>query len=445
MGQGRDKTVALTTIGCKLNQFETIGMREFFERRGYKIVPFSHPADIYVVNTCTVTGKSDYRSRQAIRKAFRLNPQSFIIVTGCYAQLSPRDVAQLEGVDLVLGNREKFSLERYLQEPQKFPQPRIYTRDLRQVPDFPTYLIEAFPGYTRAFVKIQDGCDSNCSYCAVRLARGPNRSERPEIILEQVRRLVAAGYKEIVLTGIHLGTYGQDLSPDLNLASLLRRLRDIAGLKRIRLSSIEPKEFTPELIEEIVNNERICRHLHIPLQSGDPHILRLMNRDYDPDYYFQLICRLKDLLPEMSIGSDVIVGFPGEGDGHFWNTYKFIETLPISYLHVFSYSRREGTPAAHFPDQVAGEVKKERSRLLRQLGKEKALAFKKGFLGQTVEVLIENTRDKDTGLLRGITDNYIKVLLTGPDDRMNEFYRVRITEIRDNRVMGEWLREEGPA
>jgi threonylcarbamoyladenosine tRNA methylthiotransferase MtaB len=433
------KTVALTTIGCKLNQFETMGVREFFEERGYHIVPFSHPADIYVINTCTVTGKSDYRSRQAIRKAFKLNPQSFIIVTGCYAQLNPDQIARIEGVDLILGNKEKFSLARYFTEPKKFSFTPIWTSDLTLPGDFPTFFLKSFPGYTRAFIKIQDGCDASCSYCAVRAARGPNRSEQPEIIINQIKRLIAAGYKEVVLTGIHLGTYGQDLGRAINLARLLKSLRSIPGLRKVRLSSIEPKEFTPELIEEIVHNPIICPHLHIPLQSGDPYILTRMHRDYDPDYYSKLILQLKSLLPELAIGADVIVGFPGEEESHFRNTYQFIQALPISYLHVFSYSQREGTPAARFPDQVPGEIKKERSRKLRQLGKKKFLDFRQGFIGNTVEVLIENSRDKDTGLLKGITDNYIKVLLPGSDKRMNNYYQVRLTGIKDNKVLGEWV------
>ena len=440
--------VAFSTIGCKLNQFETMGIRGFFEERGYQIVPFPSPADIYVVNTCTVTGKSDYRSRQAIRKALRTNPASFVVVTGCYAQLNPQEIARIKGVDLILGNDEKFFFSKYFIEPKKLSSPAILTSDLASKTSFTTYSLKAFPGYTRAFVKIQDGCNASCSYCAVRGARGINRSENPEIIISQISQLVAAGHKEVVLTGIHLGTYGLDLGREISLAGLLKRLRDISDLRKVRLSSVEPREFTPELIEEIADNPKVCRHLHIPLQSGDPDILRRMNRDYDPSYYYDLVTRLKSLMPDLAIGADVIVGFPGEEEQHFRNAYQFIQELPITYLHVFSYSKRKGTPAASFPQQVPTEIKRERSLELRRLGRQKNLAFKKGFLGKTVEVLVENTRDKETGLLKGITDNYIKVLL--PDkqcsDRagyplgaaMNNYCPVQITAITADKVYGEW-------
>jgi threonylcarbamoyladenosine tRNA methylthiotransferase MtaB len=308
--------VALSTIGCKLNQFETMGMREFFVERGYQIVPFPTPADIYVINTCTVTGKSDYRSRQAIRKVIKANPASFVVVTGCYAPLSPQEISRIKGVDLILGNNEKFFFDKYFSEPMKLISPRIWTSDLSISAPFPTYSIKSFPGYTRAFVKIQDGCDATCSYCAVKEARGPNRSEKPGITINQIEQLVAAGYKEVVLTGIHLGTYGLDLDYEINLAGLLRRVREVPGLRKIRLSSIEPKEFTLELIEEIADNPKVCRHLHIPLQTGDPEILSRMNRDYDPRYYLDLLLRLKSLMPEITIGADVIVGFPGEEEPH---------------------------------------------------------------------------------------------------------------------------------
>jgi threonylcarbamoyladenosine tRNA methylthiotransferase MtaB len=430
--------VALSTIGCKLNQFEMMGMREFFVERGYQIVPFPTPADIYVINTCTVTGKSDYRSRQAIRKAVKANPASFVVVTGCYAQLNPQEISRIKGVDLILGNNEKFFFHRYFTEPKELMSPRIWTSDLSDAPPFATYPIKSFPGYTRAFVKIQDGCDAACSYCAVREARGPNRSEKPRKIISQIEQLVAAGYKEVVLTGIHLGTYGLDLGHDINLAGLLKRLKEVSSLRQIRLSSIEPKEFTPELIHEIADNPKVCHHLHIPLQSGDPEILSWMNRDYDPHYYFTLVHRLKSVMPEIAMGADVIVGFPGEEEHHFRNTYRFIQELPISYLHVFSYSKRKGTLAANLPQQISGEIKRERSLELRRLGKQKNLAFKKDFLEKTIEVLVENTRDKETGYLKGITDNYIKVLIQGADERMNNYYRVKVAAIKSDKVYGVW-------
>ena len=435
--------VALTTIGCKLNQFETQVMQELLEGESYEIIPFSQEADIYVINTCTVTGKSEYRARQVIRKALRTNPQAFIVVAGCYAQVHPQQVARLPEVDLILGNEEKFSLHSYLVGAKKANSPRIEVGDIDSNRIFISHRVRNLSGYTRAFVKIQDGCDASCAFCLVSRARGPNRSERPEAIRDQIEQLVGAGYQEVVLTGVHLGTYGEDLDGETHLVGLLRSLREITGLKKVRLSSIEPREFTSELIEEIVTNPKVCRHLHIPLQSGDSKILWSMERSYTPTDYEGLVCRLKEKMPELGLGADVIVGFPGEEEEHFRHTYELIERLPLTYLHIFSFSPRPGTPAADMPNQVEGTFKQERSQRLRALGKQKSLEFKRSYLGREVEVLVESSPDKVTCFPKAISENYLKVLLPGEnlEEIINRYLAVRIFRLEGEMLVGTVQRQ----
>ncbi|MBI2877133.1 MAG: tRNA (N(6)-L-threonylcarbamoyladenosine(37)-C(2))-methylthiotransferase MtaB [Candidatus Tectomicrobia bacterium] len=430
--------VAFATLGCKLNQFETQVMRELLEKENHEVIPFPEVADLYVINTCTVTGKSDYRSRQAIRRAIQANPQATIVAVGCYAQVNPQEIARLEGVDLILGNQEKFQLPALLDALRGKDGPQIHVAGLHRPATLASPAVGSFAGYTRAFVKVQDGCDASCAFCLVSKARGPNRSERPELVWEQVGRLAEAGYQEVVLTGVHLGSYGADLGEGISLAGLLRHLRRMDRLQKIRLSSIEPREFTEELIEEIATHPKICRHLHIPLQSGDPEILRLMRRNYDPAYYGDLIQRLKVRMPDLGLGADVIVGFPGEEESHFQHTYALIEGLPLTYLHVFRFSPRPGTIAATLPKQVPGEVKRERSQRLTSLGRRKSLEFKWAQLGKVVEVLIETTPDRETGSPKGITENYLKVLLPQMDPaRADGYKRVKLVQLSGDKILGE--------
>lgn len=432
--------VALTTVGCKLNQFETEAMQELLEKGDYQIVSFEDHADIYIINTCTVTSKSDYRSRGVIRRAIQKNQAAKIIVTGCYAQTRPGEVAGIPGVDLVLGNQEKANILAFLKETIAGGQTKLCVSPINQISEFSSLPIEKFSGHTRSFLKIQDGCDSACTYCVVSKARGPNRSEKPESVLKQVGAMVQAGYQEVVFTGVHLGTYGVDLGGGITLASLLKKVIQLPGLRRVRLSSLEPKEFSGELIDAIVYLPVICQHLHIPLQSGDDEILTRMNRDYDSGYYAHLIRTLKDKSPRMGIGADVIVGFPGEQEKNFRSTYELIESLPLTYLHVFNYSRREGTAAAVMDGQVPPEIRHARSELLRKLGKQKSLEFKQNLRGEEAEILIESSRDKETGLLKGLTGNYIKVLVDGSDELMNRFVWVKMMEIKEGKVYGQIVR-----
>ncbi len=436
-GEGNPVRVAFTTLGCKLNQFETAAMQEQFKGEDFRVVPFEEEADVYVINTCTVTGKSDYRSRQAIRRAIKKNGDARVIATGCYSQVEPEAVASLEGVDLVLGNSEKLRIKDYLSGLNKGAAPTISVGDMDSSKEFHSISINEFPGYTRAFIKVQDGCDFQCAYCLISTARGPNRSETPRNVLQQAERLAAAGYRELVLTGVHLGTYGTDLEEKTNLAGLLRMLEEVEGIEKIRLSSVEPREITDELIEVIAGSEKICNHLHIPMQSGDDWILRQMKRNYDSAYYQSLVQKLASRIPRMGIGADVMVGFPGETEERFRNTYSLIESLPLTYLHVFNFSPRKGTVAADFPHQVDGETKNERSEKLRISGVDKSRRFRERHRDREATVLVESTRDKETGVLKGLTDNYIQVLMEGGDELANQVVRVKLTGLKNKGMHGD--------
>jgi threonylcarbamoyladenosine tRNA methylthiotransferase MtaB len=427
-----DKTVAFYTLGCKLNQFESYDLEGQFTRRGYRVLPFRESASVYVVNTCTVTGKSDYRCRQTIRKARRRNPEATVIAVGCYAQTQPGVLAGMPEVDLVLGNSEKADVFTHLAAAGS---ERVRVSSLTEDVAAPFGEITGFGTHTRAFVKIQDGCDARCSYCIVPFARGPNRSRPAEDVRRQVERLAAEGYREIVLTGVHLGTWGRDLSPPGTLADLLAGLIDVPGLERIRLSSIEPTEFTPELLE-ILPSETICPHLHIPLQSGSSRILRTMRRPYDAGLYAELAGRLFDLIPDLALGADVIAGFPGESGEDFGKTRKLIERLPLAYLHVFPYSKRPGTAAADLPDQVPPQERERRAGELRRLGAEKAGSFRRARIGRSYAALIETQPDRETGLGKALTGNYLKVLVDVPAAAASTMQQIRVTRVEGGKVYG---------
>lgn len=417
--------VAFRSFGCKLNQFETEFIREDFLRAGFREVGFSQLSDIYLINTCSVTSQSDYHARQAIRKARRLSPHSFIIATGCYAQLNPSALVGL--ADLVLGNREKRDVLHYLKGTNGGG--KVFTSPSSGFSAIPRMVIGGFQGHTRAFIKVQDGCSTPCSFCIVPQARGRARSASLEDILSQIESLAQAGFKEVVLTGVNIGSLGA------NLIKLLERLEGMELPQRVRFSSIEPTDFTPELIDFVASSRKICPHFHIPLQSGDKGILQLMNRQYNPSFYEGFIRELRSKVPQAGIGADVLVGFPGEGEKAFRNTYQLVERLPLTYLHVFSYSPREGTPAAKFPDQVDPTVKNERSLLMRRLGMEKWRRFREGFLGQTLEILVE--RGEKEGFFTGLSGNYIRAYIKGGGKLRNRMVRVRTLGLKEKGVWGE--------
>jgi threonylcarbamoyladenosine tRNA methylthiotransferase MtaB len=435
---GPDVTVAFVTLGCKLNQYDTTELQALLEAQGCRPVPFESPAEVYVVNTCTVTARADYSGRQAIRRAIARNPRAVVVVTGCYAQTNPEAVAGIPGVDLVLGTRDKYALPDLLAEARKRARPLVRVGDVFAPGPAPAVPLRRFaPGYTRAFVKVQDGCQHRCSFCVVPFARGGSRSRPVAAVVEQVEGLVGAGYREVVLTGVDLGHYGWDLRPRTSLAALGRRLLDVAGLARLRLSSILPAYFTDELLELIAGERRVCRHLHVPLQSGSDRILRAMRRPYNARLYRALLERLAGAVPDLGLGTDVITGFPGETDDDFAETEALVEALPFTYLHVFSYSDRRGTEAARLPaPRVPPETIRRRTTRLRRLGAAKHAAFRRAQLGRVLDVLVLEQRDRPTGRLLGLTDNYLEVAFAGPDALVRRFARVGVTRADGARLEG---------
>jgi threonylcarbamoyladenosine tRNA methylthiotransferase MtaB len=423
-------TVAFATLGCKLNQYDTTELQALLESQGFRAVPFEAPAQVYVVNTCTVTARADHSGRQAIRRAVARNPGAVVVVTGCYAQTNPGALAAIPGVDLVLGTRDKYALPELLGEARKRARPLVRVGDVFAPRPLPLVPLRRFaPGYTRAFLKVQDGCQHRCSFCIVPFARGASRSQPLEVVVEQAEALVGAGYAEVVLTGVDLGHYGWDLAPRTTLAALARRLLAVPGLRRLRLSSVLPAYFSDELIELVVGDRRVCRHLHVPLQSGSDRVLRLMRRPYTAAMYRALVERLAAAVPDLGLGTDVITGFPGETEADFQVTEALLAGLPFTYLHVFSYSDRRGTEAARRPaPRVPADEIRRRTARLRRLGSAAQRAFRRAQLGRTLDVLVLEHRHRETGRLVGLTDNYLEVAFDGPDSLMRGFTRVRVTD-----------------
>jgi threonylcarbamoyladenosine tRNA methylthiotransferase MtaB len=421
--------VGLFTIGCKVNQYETEAIAENLEALGFERVDFSEKADVYIINTCTVTGESDRSSRQAIYRARRRSPDAKIVVTGCYAQTDKEYLESLPGVSLVVKQQDKGRLPSLIA--QLFGQGAGVQKGEDEFFDFS---VRGLAKHTRALVKIQDGCEKNCAYCIVPTARGKERSRDAAQVISEVNDLVENGFKEIVLTGVHAGRYRKN---GLGLAELTRRILDQTKVERIRYSSIDPKEFTKELIDLIAESDRICPHLHIPLQSGDDLILSRMKRDYTSDEYHQLVDGISEKIPHVMIGADLIVGFPGETDQQFGNTCDFIRSSPISYLHVFSYSDRKGTEASKMSEKVDPQIIHRRSDIMHHLGREKWTAYIEGFIGHRLNVLIEHRRDKKTSKLTGLSDNYIRVLVDGDDSLKNQILPIHIAGTIDSRLLGK--------
>jgi threonylcarbamoyladenosine tRNA methylthiotransferase MtaB len=439
--------VAFHTLGCKLNSYETESLRGVFHHHQYDIVGFDQPADYYVINTCAVTVQAESDARQLIRSVTKKHPAARVIVTGCYAQRDAEALAAMPEVALVVGNGEKTQLFQLFEEVARTPAAggKIVTSHRFKSPPMEAFAFGEFGDsaavspFTRATVKVQDGCNDFCSFCIIPHLRGPSVSRPAAAILEHARALVAAGYKEIDLTGVHTGSYGADLDPPVTLLALLEQLVRLEGIERIRLNSIEPATVSDELLDFIADSPKICKHLHICLQSGDDEILRRMRRHYDVASYEQLIAKVMARMPECGLGSDMLVGFPGETEAHFERTYRVVERLPFSYLHVFSYSARPGTPATKYPDQVQPAAKKERSHRLRQLGQLKRRAFAGRFLGRTVDILLEGKRDRGRQRLSGLTENYLRVLVDAPPAFVNRLVPVRLIAVAEDGVVGEWL------
>ena len=429
--------IAIATLGCKANQYDSEIMRGNLEEKNFDLVLFSQPADIYVINTCTVTGKTDFQARQLIRRAHRNNRNAKIVVTGCYAQATPEELRKIPGVSLVIGNPDKWKIANLLSESEKIPPSGILVTPVEKEKFFPEQKIKKFSAKTRFFLKIQDGCNAQCSYCIVPHVRGRSRSMAPKTVLETLSQIGSSGYQEAVLTGIHLGVYGLDLFPQTSLLNLLQEIENQKPVPRLRLSSIEPNEINQELINFLADSTIVCPHLHLPLQSGDTSILRKMNRPYSASNFQSLVFNATHSIKDLAIGADVIVGFPGEGEEEFNQTFHLLEELPLTYLHVFPFSPRKGTPAFSLPERIPSQVIKKRGELLRGLGKKKRENFYQSYLNKKLPVLIETKRDRKTDLLKGLSRNYIPVLIDGGDDLMNHEVLVRITSMEGEEVKGE--------
>jgi threonylcarbamoyladenosine tRNA methylthiotransferase MtaB len=427
--------VGLQNVGCKLNSYEVEALANGLDRRGYQIVPFGSEADVYVVNTCTVTGSGDADSRKAVRRAKRQNPAATVVATGCYAQRRPDELDEA-GADLIIGNGQKAQLIEMLESHLDGAAVETFAPlDRPHTEKFLSIEGAVAGGRTRGTLQIQDGCDEHCTYCIIPTVRGHSSSRSAQEILAQARQMVAAGYRELALTGVHTGSYGYEHDDRDALVALLSDLEQIDGLKRIRLNSIEPGYLSDALIDFAAASTVICRHFHVPLQSGDDQILKRMGRRYTRAYYAERIERIATLIPDCAIGADVMVGFPGETAAHFAQTRALLADLPMTYLHVFSYSLREGTPAERLAAHLEKAVKKVRARDLIALGDTKRLAFHQRFIGHPLQVLAEGRQDKATGLQIGLSDNYIKTLFNGPA-RANELVDVEIEQAREDLVCG---------
>lgn len=429
-------TVAFATLGCRLNQVESQEMGALLEGHGFRVVEAGAPAQVCVINTCTVTGRADFSGRQLVRRVAREHPGAFLVVTGCYAQTDPEAVAALAGVDLVVGNQEKYRLPELLASLAKRARPEVAVGDIRAASGVPVAPFTRVTGRSRAFVKIQDGCQHRCAFCIVPTARGQSRSQDPKVVVDQARTLAEAGYRDVTLTGVDIGHYGWDLYPRTTLAALVHRLAEVAGLGWLRLSSVLPAYFTPELVRAVTTLPVVAPHLHLPLQSGSDRVLRLMRRPYNARMYRALVERLAAAIPDLGLGADVIVGHPGESEADFEETMRLVEALPFSYLHVFAYSDRRGTEATRLPGRVTPAVIRERSRTLRRLGREKSAAFRGRLVGTRREVHVLEARDRETGLLAGLTSNYVEVLFEGPDSLGRRMVPLQITEVRGERTYG---------
>lgn len=423
--------VSFYTLGCKLNYAETTTLQRDFEERSFDVVPFGEPADVTVVNTCTVTNTAERKARKIIRRALRNNPDTFVIVTGCYAQLRPEEIAAIDGVDVVLGAQEKFRLFSLVDEFTKREKTQVDVSCIDEADTFgPAY---SSGERTRAFLKVQDGCDYSCAFCTIPKARGKSRSQPIAATVAQAREIVARGYKEIVLSGVNIGLYGQDHGA--SFLDLIRALDEVEGVERYRISSIEPNLLTDEIIDFVAASERFQPHFHIPLQSGDDYVLGKMRRRYQRDVYADRVTRIKERMPEAGIGVDVIVGFPAEDEEHFANSYRFINELPVTYLHAFTYSERPGTAAVERPERMGGErvpkpERKRRNKMLRVLSKKKEHAFYEAHLGSTRPVLWESPQEN--GRMYGYTDNYIRVEREADPTRENTIERVHLAELTDS-------------
>lgn len=430
------KRAAFATLGCKVNQYETEGMTELFKKAGYEIVDFEEFADVYVINTCTVTSFGDKKSRQMIRRAKNRNNDAIIAVAGCYSQVSPERVSEIPGVDIVLGTNDRIKIVDYVEEYESKRVPIKHVENIMNVRKFEELQIDEYRDKTRAFLKIQDGCNMFCSYCLIPYARGPIRSRDPEIVMDEVSKLANCGFKEIILSGIHVASYGRDLK-DTNLVDIIEKIQNVRGIERIRIGSVEPTFFSDDVILRLRNVQKICRHFHLSLQSGCNETLKRMNRHYTTEQYREIVNRLRESFPGVSVTTDVIVGFPGETEEEFLQTYSFLENLELSKTHIFKYSPRKGTPAARFDDAVSPQAKEERSSLLLKLNMINERKFIEKFINTKARVLYEQPVSNMDGYIEGYTDNYINVRSPGDNSMTGQLLMSSIIKNCGEYAIGE--------
>lgn len=429
------ESVSFYTLGCKVNQYETDAIAESFRNNGYNINNHNEKSDVYVINTCSVTNLGERKSRQFIRKSKKENPQAIICVVGCYAQISPEEVSNIPGVDLIIGTKEKNRIVELCEKAKKENTKINIVENVMDIRKFEELDANSIQENTRAYIKIQEGCNQFCSYCIIPYARGPIRSRDFENIIKEAKTLVDKGFKELVLTGIHVASYGKDLG-EISLIDVIEEVHKIQGLKRIRLSSIEPMLITDEFMKRLSRLTKICPHFHLSLQSGSDTVLFRMNRKYNTKQYKERVEIIRAFMPDAAITTDIIVGFPGETKEEFEETYEFVKEIKFASVHVFKYSKREGTPAAEKKDQINGTIKNDRSKKLIDLAEEQSKDFMKKFLNKEKDILIESTSRKE-GYMEGYTDNYIRVAIKASKELENEIIDTKLIEIEDDKVLGE--------
>ncbi len=429
------KKAAFYTLGCKVNQYETEAMAEMFKSSGYEITDFENYADVYVINTCTVTNMSDRKSRQIIRRAKKTNPDAIVAVTGCYAQTSPEDVKKIDGVNIVVGTKDRKNIVE-LTEAASADNCIDTVSDIMHTHDFEDLSIKTYQNRTRAYIKIQDGCNQFCSYCIIPYARGPVRSRPEHEVIAEIQKLADDGFSEIILTGIHVASYGKDLE-SCDLASLICKADKTDGIKRIRLSSIEPMTLNDDFIERIKPCSKLCHHFHLSLQSGCDETLKRMNRKYTCAEYENIVNGLRKNFADAAITTDIMVGFPGETEDEFLKTSEFVQRISFADAHIFQYSQRKGTPAAKRPDQVAPEIKEKRSKIIAEITQKSRDEFRNQFIGCELEVLFEQPYHKDNEYFEGKTSNYLTVIVPTSENLSGQIRNVTLLEMKDDVIVGK--------
>ncbi|SCN21776.1 Threonylcarbamoyladenosine tRNA methylthiotransferase MtaB [Clostridium sp. N3C] len=430
--------VAFATLGCRVNQYESEAMAEKFIKDGYQVVKFDDVADVYVINTCTVTNMGDKKSRQMIGRARRLNNDAVIAVVGCYSQVAPEEVSSIEGVDVVLGSRNKGDIVYWVNRARDEKSKIVQVKDVLRNKVFEDLSIETYQDRTRAFLKIQDGCNRFCAYCLIPYARGSVCSKNPEKVIEEVKELASHGFKEIILSGIHIASYGVDLDGNITLVDILEKINEIPGIERIRIGSIDPTFFTEGVMDRISKLEKLCPHFHLSMQSGCNTTLKRMNRRYTAEEYLNIVTELRRRIPDVSITTDVIVGFPGETEEEFEETYNFLKNIKLSKTHVFKYSPRKGTAAAKLKDDITPAEKERRSSELISLNNENERNFIENFIGKEMGVLYEQKSSKGEGYYEGYTPNYIKVVTAFENDEVvGKIIKTKLVKVEEEFAYGE--------